>query len=76
MTMEEAGMVILEIFKKQCKKPGETLSNKVVHEIYFKKTESGLGFADGVRWLVKHRWLAEKDGNAHEITKAGWNADV
>jgi hypothetical protein len=78
MTMEESGSVILDIFRKECAKPGDALSNKVVHDAYFKKTDSGLGFFEGVRWLVKHRWLAEKEGevNTYEITKAGWKADI
>ena len=78
MTHQEAGNVILEIFQRQCDKAGDSLSNKVVHQEYFRKTESGLGFFEGVNYLLQHKWLAPKEGeaNTHQITKSGWRADV
>jgi len=76
MTPEDAGSVILEIFRKDCDKPGDSLSNKDLHKEYFRKTESALGFFEGVQYLIQHKWLTPtKDtANTHQITKSGWNA--
>jgi hypothetical protein len=78
MTEEEAGSVILEIFHRECAKAGESLTNKELHQEYFRKTESGLGFFEGVKWLVQQKLLAESEGqtNCHQITKAGWRSDM
>jgi hypothetical protein len=75
---EESGNVILAIFQRDCSKPGDSISNKLVHDAYFKKTDSGLGFMDGIKYLVEKRWLAATEGveNTHQITKTGWQADV
>ena len=74
MTSEEAGSVILDIFRKECEKPGDALSNKELHNEYFRKTQSALGFFEGVKYLVSHKLLAEKEdeANTHTITKSGW----
>jgi hypothetical protein len=76
MTSEEAGDVILAIFRRECDKVGDTLTNKVVHQEYFRKTESGLGFFEGIQYLIQRKWLAIAEGaaNTHQITKAGWRA--
>jgi|SwirhirootsSR3_FD_contig_51_7240512_length_322_multi_1_in_0_out_0_1 hypothetical protein len=78
MTQEEAGSVILNIFKRECDKAGDVLPNKTLHKEFFRKTESGLGFFEGVKWLVDQKWLAvnEAQENSHSITKAGMRADV
>ena len=78
MTQEEAGSVILEIFRRECDQAGDCLTNKVVHNAYFKKTESTLGFFEGVNWLVQHKWLVAMEGqeNCHRITKSGWKTDI
>jgi hypothetical protein len=78
MSPEEAGRVILNIFQRQCHKAGDVLSNKALHKEFFRQTESGLGFFEGVRWLVDHKWLAvgDTDPNGHSITKAGLRADI
>jgi hypothetical protein len=75
---EESGNVILEIFQKECSKPGDSMTNKHLHDIFFKKTQSGLGFMDGLRHLVQKRWLAANPNvqNSHTITKSGWAAEV
>jgi hypothetical protein len=76
MTPEDAGNIILEIFRRECDKAGESISNKKLHGEYFRKTESALGFFEGVRYLVAQKWLVvdEKEENQHQITKAGWKA--
>ena len=77
MTEEEAGGVILGIFKRECDKAGDVLTNKEIHKEFFRKTESALGFFEGVNWLVRQKWLAvHEDANTYQITKAGWKADV
>jgi len=78
MTEEEAGAVILGIFKRECEKAGDVLTNKQVHKEFFRKTESGLGFFEGVNYLVRQKWLvvSEADANSLQITKAGWREDV
>jgi hypothetical protein len=80
MTMkpEDAGNIILDIFRRDCDKAGESLSNKKLHGEYFRKTDSALGFFEGVRYLVDHKWLAvnETEENCHQITKSGWKAGM
>ena len=78
MTQEEAGGVILGIFQRECDKAGGVLPNKLVHKEYFRKTESGLGFFEGVNYLIQQRWLAVTEGqeNCHQITKEGWRVEV
>jgi len=78
MTREEAGGIILEIFRRECDKPGIGMTNKVLHQAYFRRTESALGFFEGVNYLIERRWLAAMEGeqNTHAVTKAGWRADV
>jgi hypothetical protein len=78
MTREQAGTVILDIFKDECEKPGVGLTNKLVHEQYFRRTESGLGFFEGINYLLERRWLAAMEGqaNTHALTKAGWRVDA
>jgi hypothetical protein len=75
---EEAGNILLEIFQRTCSKPGESLSNKLLHDAYFKKNDSSLGFQEGLKYLVQKRWLEPTEGaaNTHHITKSGWRADV
>ena len=78
MTAEEAGYIILDIFHRECAKAGESLSNKDLHGAYFRKTESTLGFFEGVAYLTERKWLTPtKDAvNSNQITKAGWNTAV
>ena len=78
MTQEEAGSVILEIFQRHSRKSGEFLSNKDLHDEFFKKTQSGLGFFDGVKFLLEHKWLAPAEGqeNCHKLTKSGLRAEI
>jgi hypothetical protein len=78
MTGEESANVILEIFQKSCKKAGDSMSNKLLHDAYFKKTQSGLGFAEGLKYLVDKKWLAADPTapNTHVITKTGLHAEV
>ena len=78
MIGEESGDVILAIFQRDCKKPGDSLTNKLLHDAYFRKTDSGLGFTEGLKYLVEKRWLAATVGvvNCHEITKSGRRREV
>ena len=77
MTAEEAGRVILEIFRAKCKKAGDSLSTAVIHKEYFRKTGSALGFDDGVAWLFRANCLAKgAKPNTHEITDVGLTHDA
>jgi len=77
MTPEDSGNIILDIFRRDCSKAGDSLSNKQLHEEYFHKTDSAMGFFEGVRYLVDHKWLVlnKLEANHHQITKAGWKAN-
>jgi len=78
MDQEEAANVIIDIFQRKSAKNGDALSHKVLHVEYFKKTGSGLGFFEGVNWLLKKKWLESVEGqeNVHRMTRAGKHADV
>ena len=82
MKQEEAAGVILNIFQRKIAKngdkAGDVLSHKVLHVEYFKKTGSGLGFFEGVNWLLKKKWLEAVEGqeNCHRMTRAGRQADL
>jgi hypothetical protein len=56
----------------------DSLTNKLLHDAYFRKTDSGLGFMEGLKYLVEKRWLAATVGvvNCHEITKSGRRREV
>ena len=78
MEQEEAANVILNIFQRKSAKTGDMLTHKALHVEYFKKTGSGLGFFEGVNWLLKKKWLETVEGqeNCHRMTRAGRQADV
>jgi len=70
--------MILAIFQRDCRKAGDSISNKLLHDAYFKKNDSGLGFAEGLSYLLGKGWIAATEGvvNSHRITPAGWRTDV
>jgi hypothetical protein len=78
MSSEESASLILDIFRRSCPSAGQSLSNKQLHVEYFKKSGSGLGFFDGVNWLLKKRWLEPVEGqeNCHRMTKAGRQSEI
>jgi hypothetical protein len=77
MTGEESGNVILSIFQRDCKKAGDKLSNKALHAAYFRKTDSGLGFQEGLKYVVGKKWVAAaEEENTHKITASGLRQDV
>jgi hypothetical protein len=77
MTPEEAGRVILDIFRAKCKKAGDSLPTNVVHKEYFRKTGSALGFEGGIGWLFRHHCLAPSSKpNVNEITEVGLTHDA